>query len=427
MLKDFTDPRNDQALTRYGAISWIRQSISQGHTLSDALALASKLPWGDRYFSARTLEGWYYAHKKNGYVALKTRTRSDKGCIKAFDLPAQEAILALREKQPELKISVLAAYLEKEGTLQPGTYSLSSISRLLAAHGLDRQALRARAQLQSGNPGPTKAFEMAHANALWMIDLMQGPTLSQKSTGGKKTTITWLVGLIDDCSRLVPHAQFYAESSLRPVLDTCRQGFARRGLPEKLYTDHGKVFKSKHFQRVCAQLDIRLIHAKPYAAWSKGKIERFFLTLRQQFLLPLCLDHVNDIDELNERFHKWLECEYHRRPHSALQGACPAERFTEKTLHLRPLPDNVDELFLAEIQRRVRTDATISIEGQLWEVPVHLKGCQVQVRYDPFEWKMVEIYFQGIQAGLARRLDKKINGTTYKRRSSDYERQDPSS
>ena len=275
MKKNPNDPSKDQALVRYGAVSWTRQAQSQGHGLGEALALAAELPWGERYFSARTLEGWYYAHQHGGYQALQPRSRSDKGLTKIFSEQAQEAILLLRREQPGWKISVLAAHLEKEGVLTKGTYSLSSIRRLLARKGLDRQALRAQTQ---GSSGPGKAFEMSHANELWMIDLMQGPTLAchDLQTGKKKTTTTWLVGLIDDCSRLVPYAQFYADCHLRPVLDACKQAFARRGLPDRLYSDHGKVFKSKHFARVCAQLDIRLLHAKPYAAWSKGKIERFF-------------------------------------------------------------------------------------------------------------------------------------------------------
>lgn len=421
MTKSTNDPSNDQALVRYGAVSWIRQAQSQGHDLGEALALAAELPWGERYYSPRTLEGWYYLHREGGYQALQDRSRSDKGLTKVFTEQAQEAIVTLRREQPGWKLSVLAAHLEKQGVLAKGTYSLSSLRRLLARHGLDRQALRAQTQ---GPSGPGKAFEMSHANELWMIDLMQGPTLAHRDapTGKKKTTTTWLVGLIDDCSRLVPYAQFYADCNLRPVLDACKQAFARRGLPEGLYCDHGKVFKSDHFRRVCAQLDIRLLHAKPYAAWSKGKIERFFLTLRQQFLAPLGADPVEDLAALNERFHNWLECEYQQRPHSALQGESPAHRFAEKILRLRPLPDNADELFLAKTQRRVRTDATISIDGKLWEVPVHLKGARVEVRYDPFEFTVVEIFFQGIQAGLARPLDKALNSKNYG--SKDYKRHD---
>ena len=144
--------------------------------------------------------------------------------------------------------------------------------------------------------------------------------------------------------------------------------------------------------------------------------------MSQQFLAPLAADPVEDLATLNERFHTWLECEYQQRPHSALQGESPATRFAQKILRLRPLPDNADELFLKKTERRVRTDATISIDGRLWEVPVHLKGACVEIRYDPFESSVVEIFFQGIQAGLARPLDKTLNSKIYD--SKDYERHD---
>ena len=68
----------------------------------------------------------------------------------------------------------------------------------------------------------------------------------------------------------------------------------------------------------------------------------------------------------------------------------------------------------------MRMDATISLEGSLWEVPVHLRGRNVEVRYEPFEWTRVEIWHRGARAGLARRCDKQLNSKTYT--SADYER-----
>ena len=136
-----------------------------------------------------------------------------------------------------------------------------------------------------------------------LIKLSTGPILHSR-----------LFALIDDCSRLVPHAQYYEGEQLRWFLDCLRQALARRGVPDKLYTDRGKIFLSSHLQIVCANLNIRLLHAKPYAAWSRGKIERFFRTLQDDFQARLVLDPVHTLEELNQRLWRWIESEYHQRP-----------------------------------------------------------------------------------------------------------------
>jgi putative transposase len=254
------------ALIRHSAVSWIEQSLNQGNTLGRALALASELDWSGRRYSPRTLEGWLYEWRTKGFVALERQSRRDKGLCRAICPQAAEAIVKLRLQHPSLAISTLVRHLKESGVLQPGTFSLSSVYRLLVREGLDRPRLIAEGS------GPTKAFETELANALWMADVMDGPTLRV----GGRVVHTFLFALLDDCSRLVPHGQYYDNEKLGPLLDCLKEAFRRRGLPEKLYTDQGKIFTCAHLQVVCANLKIKLLHARPYAAWSKGKIEKFF-------------------------------------------------------------------------------------------------------------------------------------------------------
>ena len=247
------------ALLRHSAVSWVEQSLNQGNTLGRALALAAALDWGGRRYSPRTLEGWFYAWRAQGFGALQRENRRDKGLCKAIAPPAAEAIVKLRLQQPSMPITIVVRQLQQTGVLQPGTFSLSSVYRLLAREGLDRPRL-----LAEGN-GPTKAFETELTNALWMADVRDGPALRLSD----RVVHTFLFALLDDCSRLVPHGQYYPHEKLRCLLDCLKQAFAGRGLPEKLYTDHGKIFTCAHLQVICANLNIKLIHARPYAAWSK--------------------------------------------------------------------------------------------------------------------------------------------------------------
>jgi len=147
------------ALMRHSAVSWIEQCLSQGNTLGRALALASELDWGGRHYSPRTLEGWLYEWRAQGFGALERQRRRDKGLSKAISPQAAEAIIKLRLQRPSLAISTLVRQLEQSGVLQPGTFSLSSVYRLLVSQGLDRPRLIAEGS------GPTKAFETELANA----------------------------------------------------------------------------------------------------------------------------------------------------------------------------------------------------------------------------------------------------------------------
>jgi hypothetical protein len=205
---------SDRALARHAAISWVEQVLAEGYHLNRALALCSERPWGGRLYAAATIEEWYYAHRAGGFAALQRKARSDKGRRKALSPEARQALQQLRLEHPQLKVQALVRRLTEQGLLCPG---------------------------------PTKAFETERANELWMADMMIGPTL-KLSTG--KAQLTRLFCLLDDCSRLVPHGQYYGEEKLCCFLDCLRQGLAQRGFPDKLYTDQGKVFTCQHLQIV---------------------------------------------------------------------------------------------------------------------------------------------------------------------------------
>jgi putative transposase len=409
------------ALARHAAVTWIQEALKQHFTLVRALRLASERTWGDQSYSASTLESWYYAYRARGFAALQRQPRQDKGTRKALSPEACQVLLEWRQRYPQLKIKVLVRQLVAQGALPAGTFSLPSVYRLLTEHHLDARSLRHHPGPQTG---PTKAFECSWANELWMADLMFGPTLKLASG---QVIHTRLFALLDDCSRLIPHAQYYTSEKLDGFLDCLRQALARRGFPEKLYPDQGKIFTGYHLQIVCANLQVRLCHAKPYAAWSRGKLERWFRTLQQDFEARLVIDPVHTLEELNQRLWRWIESEYHQRTHSALDSQTPAERFAQRAVHLRTADPHTDweALFLTRAQRRVRLDATISLEGQLWEVPLHLRGQLIQIRFDPFTWKRVEIWWDNRFVGRAHRCDKQLNAKTYPDR--EYDRPDKSS
>jgi putative transposase len=404
--------RSRRGLLRHSAVSWIEQCRNGGGCFRECVKRASQLDWEGRFFSPRTLEDWYYAHRRGGFSRLQGRQRSDAGELRALQPRVAEAILELRKSQPRLTVTAILERLRVQGIIEAGSQcSRSTVYRFLHQQGLDRHRLRA---LVNEVGGPTKAWESDSPNALWMSDVMDGPSLKNDSKGAAQRT--WLVATLDDHSRLSPHAQFYPHQKITALLDCLRQGFARRGLPEALYTDQGKIFTGSQLKIVCANLGIRLLHARPYAAWSKGKIERFFRTLQESFLAELSFEPATELEQLNNRLWSWIENTYHRRTHAALGGKSPLERFS--SVQLRPLPENWQALFYERIKRRVRLDATVSLEAQLWEVPVHLRGRQIELRRDPFEPSRIEVWYQGTLCGRATRCDKVLNNHYS---SSNYE------
>jgi len=392
------------ALARYDAVRFLEEAVRSGLSLRRALLAASERPWGGRLYKVPTLEEWYYRYRHGGFDGLHDRKRSDKGDGRTLSAEATEALLAMRRAQPHVYATTLLRQLERQGTIPPGSVSLTTIYRLLRRAGLDRASMKA-----AGAAGPTKAFEVSWANQLWMSDGMRGPSVPVRE--GQKPIRTHLLALIDDCSRLCPHGQYYPAETVECFLDALKHALCSRGIPEKLYTDNGKVFTSEHLRTVCANVGIRLIHAKPYAAWSKGKIERFFLTVQSDFEQSLVFEPARTLAELNQRFWEWLESEYHQRAHRALDAQSPQERFQARGDGLRALPPEMDVegLFLKRATRRVRRDATISLDGRMFEVPVSLRGRIVEVRFDPFGYERVEVYIDQQQVGEAVLLDKNLN------------------
>ena len=198
------------------------------------------------------MEGWLYEYRAGGFAALKRQSRRDKGQLRALPPEDIQAIIKLRLSQPALPVSALVRQLLAQGVLEPGTFSMPTVCRVLRREGLDRPRLLAETN------GPTKAFETELPNMLWMADIMDGPTLRRE----ERVLRTFLFATLDDCSRLVPHAQYYENEKLRCLLDCLQQAFARRGLPEKLYTDQGKILTCSHLRVVCANLRIHLLHAR---------------------------------------------------------------------------------------------------------------------------------------------------------------------
>jgi len=216
---------------------------------------------------------------------------------------------------------------------------------------------------------------------------------------------SYLIAIIDDHSRLIVHAKFYLSETLASYLDVFENALARRGLPRKLYVDNGAAFRSKHLEYITASLGIALIHSKPYTPQGKGKIERWFKTVRTRFLADYT---ATTLDELNAAFDTWLNEDYNQKKHGST-GQTPFDRFTSQMHCLRTSPANLKDYFRKVARRKVNKDRTITLNGRLFEGPIPLIGKRVELLYHESEPENVEVKYQNQSFGMIRPVNLNVN------------------
>jgi len=399
------DPRT-VALTRFKAVNTIEEQVRKGGALAQALREASLCPWPDetgRCYAVRTLEDWWYGYRKDGFAALELQRRADRGSFRMIDADTGRWLIEQVGRYPAIPVKVLYGHWTQEGKPLP---PLRSVYRYLKRHGYDRKTL-ASGRLDTG---PTKAFAAAHVNDLWMVDFSPGPRL--RLNDGKALG-TQLCVIIDDCSRLIPFAAYYRRANTEAFLDTLKESVLRRGLPLKLYTDQGKPFVNQHAHIVCANLGVRLLHAKPYHAWSKGKCERVIQTIQRGFESTLRIEgnRAGSLEELNRKLSTWIQTVYHQRVHSSTD-LTPEARYHQDLPHIRKLdldPFGVDHLFFARTDRTVRKDGTVRIDKKLYEVDLALRALRVELRFNPFTLSRIEVWHQETFRGLAHPVNLQLN------------------
>lgn len=239
-------------------------------------------------------------------------------------------------------------------------------------------------------------------NDLWQSDWLHGPKIEVGAVLRK----TYLFAILDDHSRLITHAEFYVSESIECFRDCIIKALEKRGLPRRLYTDNEAAFRTHLLRYACARLGIALLHSRPGIPEGRGKIERFFRTVRSQ-LLPL-LTEAQSLDELNAGLARWLEQDYHARPHSSTHQT-PLERYLAHLHALRPAPADVRDYFRFPVTRRVDKDRTVSLGGRLFEAPVGLIGRQVTLLYHRKDPLRVEVLLGEHSHGFLTPLDPLVN------------------
>jgi len=340
-------------------------------------------PFGNRVgYSRDTLDRWIRRFRAGGFEELVPSARKPAARTDARIL---ELAAALKRENPDRTAAQVARILRASSGWAPSESTL-----LRHFHRLE---LIGPAAGQA--PAVFGRFEAADPNELWCGDALHGPRI-----GGRKT---YLFAFLDDHSRLITGYRFgYAADTIR-LAAALRPALAAPGVPVGVYVDNGSAFVDAWLLRACAKLGVRLVHSTPHRPQGRGKIERFFRTVREQFLvevadteeLPAGVDHAAALLELNGLFTAWVETAYHRAIHSET-GQTPLQRWEAGWERLgRPptIPTCADltEAFLWSEYRTVTKTATVSLHANTYQVDPALVGRRVELVFSPFDLEIIEV------------------------------------
>lgn len=320
---------------------------------------------------------WLYRYKKGGLGLLEDRPRRDKGQSQVPG-PLAERFAVLRHQHPHATTERLLDLLIAEGTWNAAHPSRSAFYRLAAFKGLKRRR-RGAAPIEDA-----RAFAFEAFGKMWTADFLHGPALRD----GGRMRKTYLLAILDDATRFVVHAQFTWSEGTATLIDGLSLAVRRFGRPEKFYTDNGSAFRSRHLALVAAKLGMHLPHTPAYRPQGRGKVERFFRTVREQ-----CLDGLvpTSLEALQGAFDKWLDA-YHRRIHDGI-GCSPLNKRLAAPKATRALPDvaQLEMFFGMQERRKIHRDGTLRLLGMVFDVKGALPGSIVDVTYLPWDLSVIHV------------------------------------
>jgi len=397
-MNEVRHPPTDLALWRYGLISPLLHRDPEGRTAQDVLDGLARTTYLDpdgrsRQLSPETLRKWVSRFRLGGLPALDDQPRSDKGSTQIPE-PILERVRSLREDHPRWTLAVLFRQLAVEGAWNGVRPSLAALYRYCRAAGLERKPAGAV---------DCRSFSFDSFGSLWIADFLHGPRLSIRGQKRK----TYLHVIIDDATRYVVAAGVFLHEDVEVLIGELKQAIVCHGIPQRFYTDNGAAYRSRHLRIVGARLAMQMPHTPPYRPQGRGKIERFFRTLREQFL---AVTEANALETLRQDLQRWLAT-YHESRHDAL-GCSPLQKRVTTESVCRRLPEAavVEPLFFMERRCRVYHDGTVRLRRRTLEVPGCDPGGRVLVLYDPTQPDRV---WYGDPLKLARPLERSANARRF--------------
>lgn len=360
---------------------------------------------GKKKFKAMTMKSWLHRFKKQGFAGIVPRERSDAGTFRSLDDITKEKIRLLRKEWPEISAIQFYDRCLKASILGASPIGIETLRKFMKKEDLFPKEKPAKAR---------KRYEMSRFGELWVGDFMHGPEVKPEASSLRKKKAI-LMAIIDDHSRMIVGAEWGFQENTLLLEKVFKDAILLYGVVLRFYCDNGASFSSQYLSRVCANLGIGLVHSKPYDSPSRGKIERFFRTVREQFLTQFHPKSEILLSELNEKFSVYLRAEYHQRHHSGID-ARPIDRY-QASISLYPLKrtdeEALDEFFMMSVERTVNRDSTVSYNGIAYEVSPSYIGKRVTLKFVQGRPEVLYLYDGKDRVGRILPVDSVANGRTY--------------
>lgn len=365
------------ALMRYSAIAPLITGLSDDYKSLTAFFNNASVkgvihPDGTiKHYAPGTIEKWYRNYKEGGFNALIPTGRADQGKPRKLDNDLQEQIKYLKTNYPRMSASAIYRQLRNNGSIKNGEVSESTVNRYINLIAV---------QMKTTTNQDMRRYERAHINEVWCGDSSVGPYL--KTSDGKKHKV-YIIALIDDASRFIAGIDVFFNDNFVNLMSVMKSAVAKYGRPGMFNFDNGSSFKNKQMELLAARIGSVIHYDQPYTPTQKAKIERWFRTMKDQWLSSLDIRDFHSLDELRGNLLAYVQ-NYNQTVHSSLKGLSPQDRFFSEPDRIRRLSDDeIENSFLLELERRVSSDSVIVIDQVEYEVDYRFAKQRIKLRYSP--------------------------------------------
>lgn len=395
--------REDIALHRFAILSPLISGTYDGSTKKDFFVMAASQSYRyindeDVTYSWYTFARWYQAYQKEGFDGLFPKQRKDAKQHRKIDDDIADQIVYLKQEYPRLPATLIKQKLLDNGTIKEGDISLSTINRFINERFYSNENTKNK---------DMRRYERKHINEVWNGDSSVGPYIK---LNGKKER-TYIIALIDDASRMIVGIDIFLNDNFVNLMSVIRSGVSCYGKPKLFNFDNGSNYRSNQMALVSARLGSTINYCAPYTPTSKAKIERWFRTMKDQWMSQLNMNDYKSLEELRTSLREYVQ-RYNQTAHSSLGGKTPQERFfQESSLIIRIDEEKIDKIFLLEIERKVSADNVVRIDNQDYEVDYRYANQKLLIRYSPDLSKVYVVDRQTNELSELHLLNKQANAT----------------
>lgn len=372
-----SEKQQEIALMRYGAIAPLVSGLDENYPSKTAFytEISNKGIVGPdgrvHHYALATIEKWYLDYQNHGFDALIPKSRADAGMSRKLDDDLQERIRYFKTNYPRMSAAAIYRQLKTDGSIINGQVSESTICRFVN---------QIQNELRQTPNRDMRRYERPHINEVWCGDSSVGPRLTDKD--GKKHRI-YIIALIDDASRFITGVDIFYNDNFVNLMSVMKSAVSKYGRPKVLNFDNGKSYKNRQMELLAARIGTTLSYCQPYTPTGKAKIERWFRTLKDQWMAGLDMQDFHSLDELRGSLYSYVQ-RYNQTPHASLRGMSPQDRFFSEPEQIRRLSaDDIGKDFLLEIERRVSADCVIVIDQIEYEVDYRFARQRIRLRYSP--------------------------------------------